>query len=63
MKTNRVDGDYGEMKVAFGKHQGKQVGDLPTSYMRWCLDQDWFESQYPEYVDAFENELRFRERR
>lgn len=62
-KTNRIDGDYGEEVVPFGKHAGKQVGDVPESYMRWCLDQEWFETQYPELMVAFENELRFRARR
>lgn len=62
MSTNRIDGDYGEVVVPFGKHKGEQVGDLPVSYMRWCLDQEWFEEQYPDLVTAFENEIRFRER-
>jgi len=33
MSTNRIDGDYGEVVVPFGKHKGEQVGDLPVSYM------------------------------
>ena len=34
MSTNRIDGDYGEVVVPFGKHKGEQVGDLPVSYIR-----------------------------
>ena len=62
MATKRIDGEYGEVRIPFGKHVGDQIGDLPESYMRWCLDQDWFEKQYPELVEAMENELRFRDK-
>jgi hypothetical protein len=24
-------------RMTFGKHEGEQVSDVPTSYLRWCL--------------------------
>lgn len=29
-------------KILFGKHQGKQLKDIPDSYWTWLLKQDWF---------------------
>jgi len=57
-----IDGDQAEKRLTFGKYRGQQLGDVPESYLRWCLDQEWFEKQYPDMVDPFESELRFRDK-
>jgi hypothetical protein len=47
--------------MPFGKHEGEDIEDIPTSYLRWLLDQEWFPEKYPrgyEYADA---ELNYRE--
>lgn len=45
-------------KMPFGKHKGQRLGDVPDSYWRWFLQQDWAE-QYPdllEYAKLVEDE-------
>jgi uncharacterized protein (DUF3820 family) len=42
--TVRLDGQmdkrkgYTAVEMPFGKHRGQEVEELPTSYLRWCLD-------------------------
>lgn len=31
-----------ESKIAFGKHQGTMLKDVPASYLLWLMDQHWF---------------------
>jgi uncharacterized protein (DUF3820 family) len=38
------------------------IGDVPSSYLRWCLEQDWFERKYESLVEPFEEELAWRDR-
>ena len=47
--------------MTFGKFgpgaDHRSIGDTPSSYLKWCLEQDWFEGKYEELVEPFEREL------
>ncbi len=36
--------------MPFGKHEGKRLGEVPDSYWRWFLRQDWCDER-PELVE------------
>ena len=36
--------------MPFGKHKGSRLGDVPDSYWRWFLGQDWCDD-WPELVE------------
>lgn len=36
------------------KYRGWRLGEIPDSFWRWLLDQDWAEEKYPEYVEYAE---------
>ena len=40
---------YGNYPMSFGKYavRGTPLRSIPESYWGWCLEQDWFESQFP----------------
>lgn len=52
--------------IPFGKHKGEPVEDVPTSYLEWLLEQDWFcNGSKPEHMKSFDSvqkELAFRKR-
>jgi len=54
-------GEYGEFVIKFGRYRGRALAEVPNSYLRWCLEQDWFEERYLDHVEPFENELQWRE--
>ena len=41
-------------------HRGKVIEDVPSDFLKWCLNQEWFLDQYPELSDEIEKELGFR---
>lgn len=51
--------------LTFGKYgpgaEHRPVSMIPNSYLRWCLEGDWFEKKYPELISSFEEELNWRE--
>lgn len=51
------------MIIPFGKHRGREVEEVPSDYLRWLMEQEWFESERWEelYVEV-EDELETRER-
>lgn len=44
-RTERSDDD----KMPFGKHKGERLGDVPDSYWRWFLGQQFCDN-YPDLV-------------
>lgn len=53
-------------KMPFGKYRGRDVEDVPSGYLKWCLEQEWFvEGEFVgEYVGlakAVETEYEYRE--
>jgi len=41
--------------MPFGMHKGERLGQVPDSYWRWFLDQDWCDT-YPDLV-TYANEV------
>ena len=51
------------MIFPFGKHSGKEVEEVPSDYLWWLMEQEWFETDrwYELYVEV-EDELEVRDR-
>lgn len=49
--------------MPFGKYKGIDIVDIPSSYLRWCCLQDWFEERYRGLLKAIDEELKFRDKR
>lgn len=41
----------------FGKHKGEKLGEIPDSYFRWLLNQEWFSEHglLKEYAETIED--------
>ena len=37
-------------RMPFGKYKGQRLGEVPDSYWRWFLSQDWCD-QWPSLVE------------
>jgi len=48
--------------IPFGKHRGSGIEDVPTSYLEWLTEQDWFTEKFSEGAKAVGKELEFRQR-
>ena len=35
-------GEHEDTAMPFGKHSGELIADIPSDYLRWLLEQDWF---------------------
>jgi hypothetical protein len=44
-------------KMPWGKHKGKLISQVPTSYLQWVANQDWFHKHGRKFVDTVNNEL------
>jgi len=51
-----------EKIIYFGKHSGKTVGEVRSQYLRWLVNQEWFEDSYPDLVEPVEAELDWRDK-
>lgn len=51
------------VRLPFGKsaNEGKTLEELPSSYLQWLLEQDWFEEKYARFVDFVQQEWNWRE--
>jgi uncharacterized protein (DUF3820 family) len=49
-----------EIIMPFGICKGKSVSEVPTSYLRYLLDQEWFVDRDDDLVVAVETEYNFR---
>lgn len=51
--------------LSFGKYGPgagcRPVSMIPNSYLKWCLEEDWFERKHPELINIFQEELNWRE--
>ena len=48
--------------MPFGLHMGKEITDIPRSYLNFLLEQDWFEEKFPDLFNEIEEELEIRTR-
>jgi uncharacterized protein (DUF3820 family) len=56
-----MPGSLGDTVVWFGKYKGCSMAEIPNSYLRWCLGEEWLEEKYPTLLGAFEDEMIWRE--
>lgn len=49
--------NFSEVLVSFGKHAGKTIEEIPTSYLRWMCENV---ENKEEIVEAAAEELRWR---
>jgi len=48
--------------LPFGKFKGKDIEDVPNSYLKWLLEQNWMITKYRSTLPIIEKELDYRER-
>lgn len=48
------------MKMPFGKYKGEELEDIPTDYIRWCLENMNLTASLAEEM---ENQIRMKENR
>lgn len=48
------------LPFGMSQNQNKTIGELPDSYLRWLLETNWFEKEYPNYVKDCDEELIWR---
>lgn len=53
---------YEDIPLPFGKHKGKLICDIPSLYLQWLLDQDWFVRDHPKMEEMIKMELDYRKK-
>lgn len=51
-------GGYATVKLPFGKYKGQVIGSMPSGYLKWLLEQDWFEDN--EEFEPVQDEMQWR---
>lgn len=46
--------------LTFGNYNGQDIESVPSDYLKWLLESDWFEKKYPELVEEIDTELAYR---
>ncbi len=46
----------------FGKFKGWDIESIPSSYIKWVLETDWFDKQYKDLTKELDKELKYRDR-
>jgi len=46
--------------LPFGKYIDKDIEDVPTDYLNWLLEQDWFFKKYRHGAEQTTKELSYR---
>lgn len=47
--------------MPFGMHKDKEIETIPSRYLKFLLESDWFEEKYLYLVNEIEEELAFRD--
>ena len=51
-----------DMILSFGKHVNEDIREIPSDYLQWLMEQDWFEEKFDNIRQRVEEELKIRER-
>ena len=49
-------------RFPFGKHMGRTIAEVPSDYLDWIRDLDWFPVKHPDAARAIDQELATRKR-
>jgi len=47
-------------QIPFGKYKGKDIEDIPNSYLNWIVGEDWFKVKYKDLCNTIRKELKYR---
>lgn len=47
--------------LPFGLHRGKKITEIETDYLKWLMDQEWFEEKQKDIYNDVKEELEGRE--
>jgi uncharacterized protein (DUF3820 family) len=50
------------MIIPFGKHRGEDIEEVPSHYLVWLTEQDWFNDQFVQLSNLVVKELEWREK-
>jgi len=42
-----TDKGYEDIAMPFGSYKGVLLADVPSTYLRWLIDQEFVEEKYP----------------
>jgi uncharacterized protein (DUF3820 family) len=51
---------YEDIEMPFGSHKGELLADIPSSYLKWILDQEFVEEKYPKLYRLAKMEEQYR---
>jgi uncharacterized protein (DUF3820 family) len=51
-----------DMAFPFGKYKGKLICEVPTSYLHFLQDQDWFIGKFKDMAEQVQIELNYRDK-
>jgi uncharacterized protein (DUF3820 family) len=47
-------------RIPFGNFKGIDIEDVPDSYLRWIIGEDWFKEKFSTLCIVIKKELKFR---
>lgn len=53
--------EYIDVAIPFGQHRGELIADCPISYLKWLLDQNWFNKKFKDLKALIDKELKYRD--
>ena len=48
--------------IPFGKYRGEEIEDIPSSYLRFLLNEEWFEERFEDLYDEVSDVYDYRDR-
>ena len=51
-----------DMIMPFGKYVDQDIREIPSDYLSWLVDEDWFEEKFEDLYQRIEEELKIRDR-
>ena len=51
---------YEDIEMPFGSYKGELLADVPNSYLKWILDQEFVEEKYPRLYKLAKMEEQYR---
>lgn len=48
-------------QIPFGKFKGSDIEDVPDSYLKWVIGEDWFKEKFKDLCGNIKKELKYRD--